>query len=248
METKPINLDLKIPQSWSELSDRQLLYVYRLVASNMNGDDIKTLCLFEFSGLKMRHRYGDDRFVVRHHKRDYVVTALQIAELLPSLDWLDEPSPVPVCLSRIGHQKPFAPDFSGVPFEKFIVCDNLFQGYLATQREDILHKMANVLYSYDFKNLSPAQHISLFYWFASVKDMVANMYPDLFSAPASGAIGSSQPTPKQIQESVNAMIRALTKGDISKENIILSLDTHRALTELDAQAKEYHEFNARLKK
>lgn len=40
---------------------------------------------------------------------------------------------------------------------------------------------------------------------------------------------------------MNAQIRALTKGDITKEKEILSLDTWRALTELDAQAKEYEE-------
>ena len=44
------------------------------------------------------------------------------------------------------------------------------------------------------------------------------------------------------------MIRALTKGDITKEPEILALDTHRALTELDAQAKEYKEFNAKFPK
>lgn len=44
------------------------------------------------------------------------------------------------------------------------------------------------------------------------------------------------------------MIRALTKGDITKEREILALDTHRALTELDAQAKEYQELDKTLPK
>ena len=44
------------------------------------------------------------------------------------------------------------------------------------------------------------------------------------------------------------MIRALTKGDITKEREILALDTRRALTELDAQAREYQEFNSKFPK
>ena len=43
-----------------------------------------------------------------------------------------------------------------------------------------------------------------------------------------------------------AQIRALTKGDITKEKEILSLDTWRALTELNAQAKEYKQINAQI--
>lgn len=42
---------------------------------------------------------------------------------------------------------------------------------------------------------------------------------------------------------MNAQIRALTKGDITKEKEVLHLDTWRALTELDALAKEAEEFN-----
>ena len=44
-----------------------------------------------------------------------------------------------------------------------------------------------------------------------------------------------------LQESMDAQIRALTKGDVTKEAEVLQLDTWRALTELNAQAKEYEE-------
>jgi hypothetical protein len=40
---------------------------------------------------------------------------------------------------------------------------------------------------------------------------------------------------------MDAQIRALTKGDVTKEQEILAIDTWRALTELNAQAKDYQE-------
>ena len=49
------------------------------------------------------------------------------------------------------------------------------------------------------------------------------------------------PLGQRLQEAMNAQIRALTKGDITKEKQVLSMDTWRALAELDAQAKEYEE-------
>jgi hypothetical protein len=46
---------------------------------------------------------------------------------------------------------------------------------------------------------------------------------------------------------MKAQIRALTKGDITKESTVLKMDTWRALTELDALAREYDEFNRKYK-
>lgn len=40
---------------------------------------------------------------------------------------------------------------------------------------------------------------------------------------------------------MNAQIRALTAGDITKEARVLEMDCWRALTELDAKAKEAEE-------
>ena len=52
---------------------------------------------------------------------------------------------------------------------------------------------------------------------------------------------------KQLTEAMNTQIRALTKGDITKEQQVLQMDVHRALTELDAQAREYEEFKKHAK-
>ena len=252
MESPVLHIDLAVPQGWHELSDTQLRYAFELIAKGFTSDEIKTLCLFRWSGLSVRHRHNTD-FVCKLGKRSFVVTALQIAEAIPALDWLDTIPPQPVCISRIGRYRPFAADFSEVPFEKFIICDNLYQGYLATQSDDLLDQLASILYNHNLSthNLSPAHRVSVFYWFASVKDLFARQYPNFFQTaaqPDNLLVGNRLPTGAQIQQAVNTMIRALTKGDITKEREILSLDTHRALTELDAQAKEYRELNEKMPK
>ena len=79
--------------------------------------------------------------------------------------------------------------------------------------------------------------------------MFARRFPDFFqpaTANAENLLGNSPNIGKQLQESMDAQIRALTKGDITKEKEILSLDTWRALTELNAQAKEYKQINAQI--
>lgn len=252
MNVARYTIDLIVPRGWHELNDKQFRYAFGLIAKGFTFDEIKTLCLFSWSGLSVRHRHNAD-FVCRLRRQDFIVTADQIAEVIPALDWLDTIPPQPVCITRIGRHRSFSPDFSEVPFEKFIICDNFYQGYLTTQRDDLLDQLASILYNHNLSthNLSPAHRVSVFYWFASVKDLFARQYPNFFqtaSQPDNLIGGNRLPTGAQIQQAVNAMIRALTKGDITKEREILSLDTHRALTELDAQAKEYQELDKTLPK
>lgn len=247
-----IHIDVAVPMGWHELSDAQLRYAFELIARNYTSDEIKTLCLCRWAGLSVRHRHNSD-FICRLGNRTFRLSALQIAECLSALDWLDTIPPQPVCISRIGRYRPFAADFSEVAFEKFIICDNLYQGYLATRRDDLLDQLASILYNHNLSthNLSPAHRVSVFYWFASVKDLFARLYPNFFqtaSQPDNLLGGNRLPSGAQIQQAVNTMIRALTKGDITKEREILSLDTNRALTELDAQAREYKEINEKMQK
>ena len=58
-------------------------------------------------------------------------------------------------------------------FETFIICDNLYQGYLQTQQDDMLDELAKVLYP-GLKKVSVAERISIFYWYASLKDYLSH--------------------------------------------------------------------------
>ena len=74
-----------------------------------------------------------------------------------------------------------------------------------------------------------------------VKGMFADLFPHFFR-PTDGSAASS------MMEVMNNQIRALTGGDVTKESEILAIDTWRALTELDAKAREAEEFNRKMKK
>lgn len=179
-------------------------------------------------------------------KIPFEVTPLTLAELLPHLDWLGSIPTVPVRISKINRQHALPADFSEVPFETFIICDNLYQGYLQTQNDELLDQLGVTLYgkSMTFK---PYERINIFYWFAALKDTFSRKFPDFFqpidAASGGNLLGSSAPS---VEDAMNAQIRALTKGDVTKEAEVLALDTHRALTELNAQAREYRELNSKL--
>jgi hypothetical protein len=66
--------------------------------------------------------------------------------------------------------------------------------------------------------------------------MLADLFPHFFKP---GGAGDDSPDMRAIMDN---QIRALTGGDITKEAEVLAMDTWRALTELNAKAKEAEDF------
>lgn len=240
-----ISINFQVPQGWHELGDKQLRYVYQLLASDFSADEIKTLCLLHWSDTKVIGKQPSGAYLLRKGKTLFEAKPLTIAELLPALDWLASLPNVPVRMSKINRREALTADFSEVPFETFIICDNLYQGYLQTQDDNLLDQLGATLYgkSMTFK---PYERINIFYWFASLKDTFSRKFSYFFqpidAATGGNLLGSSS---SSVEDAMNAQIRALTKGDVTKEAEVLALDTHRALTELNAQAREYKELNAK---
>lgn len=240
-----ISINFFVPQGLHELSDKQLRYVYQLLANEFAIDEVKTLCLLQWSGTKVIGRQDSGAYLLKKGKILFEVTPLTLAELLPHLEWLGSLPTVPVRISKINRQHALPADFSEVPFETFIICDNLYQGYIQTQNDELLDQLGATLYgkSMTFK---PYERINIFYWFAALKDTFSRKFPDFFqpidAATGGNLLGSSVAS---VEDAMNAQIRALTKGDVTKEAEVLALDTHRALTELNAQAREYKELNAK---
>ena len=232
-----ITLDLTIPTCWQELTPKQLRYAYFLISEGYTPEALKTYCLFRWTGIEVLAPEGDG-YAVRYQYNRYHFTTLQIAELISRLDWLDQLPLVPVRLHKITGKTAAPADLQGLPFERYIYCDNLYQGYLHTKNTDLLVEMAAVLYNCPTIKLTPEERISIFYWFASVKQLFSRKFFHFFTAaPASQSLDIE----RQLTETMNAQIRALTKGDITKEQVVLQMDVWRALTELDAQAADYEE-------
>ena len=234
-----------LPESWAELTDKQLLMVYGLFASDLSTAEVKTLCMMKWNGFQVLASLPKKRFLIKRGKEQVVLRLRQIQQATSVLDYLDSFAPAPVRITRIGKHRAIAADFEKVPFEEFLFVENLFQGYLNTQSDELLLQMAQVLYASDHVKPSKAHLVGIFYWTASLKQYFASQFPNFYK-PANNTdnnlIGNGQPDIyRQLRDSTNAMIRALTGGDITKEDRILKMDTWRALTELDAKAREAEE-------
>lgn len=271
--------NISLPTSWGELSDTQLHMVYHLFARDLSAAEVKTLCLMKWNGLKVLSQLPDKRFLIKRGKvfdkpnekrkacfissmarklrpkaKEVVpLSTRQIQQATSVLDFLDSFAPMPVRIARIGKYRALPADFEKVPFEEFLFVENLFQGYLNTQSDELLLQMAQVLYASDDVKPTKAHLVGIFYWMASLKQYFAGLFPNFYKPVSTNnggnLLGSGQPEIySQLRESTNAIIRALTGGDITKEAAIMKMDTWRALTELDAKAKEAEELRKAYKK
>ncbi len=231
-------IDLSIPKSWQELPDKELRYVFRLLNGSFTITQVKARCLLRWAGMKVV-RQEEALFIMRYKKKVFAISALQITEAISNLEWLGDFPSYPVRLSRIGFHRAVRADLQNVTFEDFLTLDNLYQGYLLTQKADLLHDMALILSPARFIRLTKEEATCIFYWFTSVKRYFASLFTHFFSSATDGE--AFAPSFKQLQDNVNTQIRALTGGDITKEREVLRMDCWRALTELDAKAKDYDE-------
>ena len=238
-------ININVPRGWHDLDDKQLRYLFGLLADDYSSAEIRTLCLFRWSGMKVLYRHNLD-FVVRLGSEEFTLTVTEVTDAIEALKWLDEIPSFPVRLSHIGQFTALPSDFLSVPFETFIFCDNLYQGYLHTKDDSLIDEMIKVLYNGCNSKILPLERISTFYWFASLKQYFSKTFHHFFQQTGGtdgNLLGSARSIGEQVQEAMNAQIRALTKGDITKEKEVLAMDCWRALTELNAQAKEYNELN-----
>ena len=56
--SETINIDLKVPTSWEKLNEKQLRYVFELIAHGFAMQQIKTYCLFRWSGMDVILKFG----------------------------------------------------------------------------------------------------------------------------------------------------------------------------------------------
>ena len=245
-------LNITLPQSWQELTDDQLEYVLYLLAKGYDADTLRAYCFVRFSGVDTIE-----------------LPPVQVAELLPCLDYLTELPEYPIRPETIGKHRKAAYDAlcRDMTFDTYLACENFYQGYIHTQRQDLLDKMAAVLYPIvgNVSNVADngrsetsatngrsetsatngELHVAVLYWWAGLKAYLSRRFTHFFrpADPHSGTANAiAYPDLRgELQQSMDAQIRALTGGDITKNPVVLATDYLTCLTELDAKAREAEE-------
>ncbi len=243
---------LHAPHSWGELTQDQLRYVLTLLTQGWQEWQIRTYLFARFTGIKVLNEKKDGWLCETEldngkHVR-FFLQLWQVQSFCEAFDFVFDGKGADNRLDHIGLFKAVDVELHEYPFINYLVCDNHFQHFLDSDKtsDDHLREIARCLYL-DAEGKEPAtiqcsqvELMGVLLWFMWIKSNFSTQFPHLFK-PAGGD-GSYDMT-----EAMNAQIRALTGGDITKEQEIRKSDVWRALTELDAKACEAEELNKQLK-
>lgn len=238
-------LNFDFPTGWEELSQGELAMVMRCKARQNDPYQAKLAVLLHLTDLKVIRRESDQWLCAvpagekKPHR--FLLDSETLSELLDGLNWIEDPGSVPVRLDRLHGATALQAKLHGVAFTAYLQCENCYQGILQNHSEAAVQHLANLLYDGLTTKLTIAEQLMVIMWWTQVKTMFAALFPNFFKP--NDSTGDTDMT-----EVMNNQIRALTGGDVTKEEEILGIDTWRALTELDAKAKEADEFNAKMKK
>lgn len=242
---------LHMPTAWHELSQEQLRYILTLMSEGVEGAALKTFMLIRFNNITIHSRNRNGWYCSRPtpkgRKEIFTLHRNQVVAMVDTLNFIDTLEDMDVRLDGINGLQAVDELLHGVPFGDYLKMEIAYQGFLKSKAEQPLRSLARLLYrdqdghTVDGTPYSPAELLGAHLWFAHVKAVLAREFPDFFR-PASGEALEDF----DALDAYNAQIRALTDGDVTKEDTVRAVDTWRALTELNAKAVDAREMRKRL--
>lgn len=255
--------NFKAPSSWAELSEDQLRYVLSVMSIHHDHIVIKCYLLARFCGLTV-HKYtrtgwkcsvkcgesdeNGDTKTGKVCERVLYISAAEILSLLKNFDFIDKFTDFRP-LQRASDVLLTAVDsmLHDVSFYDYLNIEKNYQLFMLNQEDKFLCKMAHLLYrtedgsADETAHFEPYELLGVFIWFSSVKEYFAANFTHFFKPAREGG----ELRRVDILPAMQAQIRALTDGDVTKQQAVYNTDCWAALTELDNKAREAEEFKER---
>lgn len=251
-------INFTTPKSWLELNNKQLLFISKLFISDFAKDEYKFLThvFMKFSKLRIKRIitsiFEDDYILKLRWQKPFKMTAKQIRACASNLDFLLKEVTEIRPVSQIRKARPCNFRLYNTTFGQFLTAENFYMAYTKTSKEFFLDCLIATLYNkrktkFDdslvrkkakyFRNVDLATKYSVYLWYSGFRWLIAQRFQDIFSG------GDASDQEVKIQDQVMDMIRALTEGDVTKQDNVRGVDTWSALTELNAKAKAINESN-----
>ncbi len=245
-----MKIELTVPRGYSEMNEKQLRYVAALQVSGQSEEKIRTKCFIRFSGIKPIAHNGELYYFVKpKFKGTFSMMAEEVAYFSKKMDWISKYYIGITPIQKIGRYQAVDRLLRDITFAQYLSIENEYQAFLFTKKEQHLHKLMATLYlkgkKYDdsltdkkakrFARASEVEKIATIMWIMGIKEYFKIKFKDLFISFSSGEETDEAP---DMLEIVNSQVRALTDGDITKENAVMQSQTWTALKELNNKAKE----------
>lgn len=256
------SIELKAPQSWGELTQQQLRYVFFLMTTFADMVVVKTYMFVRFTGIEVlsKGRFGwkcayKPKGV--HRRKVFYLQPWQVHAFIQQLAWVDSTEQMDNRLDVVQGLNAVHPLLQEdadtgriIPFGDYLCMEQQYQLFHSSHDEGHIDRLASFLYRHnDFSRpdeltLTGPERLATLAWFAHIKVVMSHAFPHFFRK----VKGDDDISELTVLESINTQLRALTDGDVTKEKEVRGIDCWRALTELDAKAREADELRRKYPK
>ena len=239
------------------MTQQQLRYVLTLLSLFDDTTVVKTYMLVRLSGI---HIEGETIRVAHDQPKGYrcwfrpawwkprrwfTLEAWQVQGMISQFDFIDPFDGMDVRLERIHGCRAVDDILDHYPFGDYLLAEQYYQLAVSSGKPEMIDRLACFLYVQrngkhpKRLSLSSAEQMGTLRWFAHVKSVFAERWPYFFRK----VDADIEEMDIDLMGAMDAQIRALTEGDITKEETIKRLPCWRALTELNQKAREAKEFH-----
>lgn len=243
-----------MPKAWKDMSEKDLLFLSKLLISDYDETEIKVLCALEFAKLKLRSR---DAFVTEdgamhyrlHHSAvgDFLLDADRFCSIVDTLDWLDEDVSMFQLPAQVKGYRPLESRLYGLRVDEWFVLDNNYAAFCNTKNYDYLDVMLAIMYRKNgdkwqdakhlerwtrrFKNIAPHKKYIIFLWYTAVKLWLMKKYNYVFQPNDDG-----EQTPPD--ELLMGWLASLNDGRMADNVMIKASEVHEALYQLNLKIEQ----------
>ena len=256
-------VNFNLPSKWIDLSNSQLLFVSKLFLSDFAKNQYRFLthALLHFSKCKIKRSFthnlkGSEYLLRKKGDKPFRLSASQIHSVCSTLDFLLKEVKEVKPLRNIRDARPCHYRMYNTPFIRFLSAENFYTAYNKTSDIAALNSLVAALYlkpsdefddklisqrSAYFRRVTIDKKYTVYLWYSGFRSYLSQTFPDIFDRSSTGS-------ELNIRDHVMNMIRGLTEGDVTKNEMVQKVQTTEALYELNAKAKYINETNQKLKK
>lgn len=253
-------IHLRLPDSWEALTDREALELYSLLASGLPNTDLPMLAMVRLNAIRVIARQGNGSGYLCRSRFDsgiWSATPATLAGLAAQLDWIVQLPSRPWRPEKgwPAGARPLSPMLDELTFADWLIIQNTLHAVAATDDFSPLDRLLPMLTragrrwpAIGGRSMEPeACRVAIFRWMMGLRMEFGRRYRHLYPPASEEDDQPARITPQMLAESTDAQLRALTGGDVTKEEQVMALPIARALAELNAKAREYAELKSKQK-
>lgn len=259
--------DINVPQSWQEMSAKQLLALARLSAAGISAQCIKLLFAFHVIGACVLRRKSDGTYILLRGFRRFVLSAGDCTLLAEKFAWLFSeekdsegrtvmtlvPQFVNCPWNRIGHLNGPGDFFDRLTYYQYMFLLH-YESTISDRPEDSDRLLACLWHSGEVFDSNTIEHdrrriarmsserrIVMLWYYIGCKNALHKRYPRIFAAAGEGGTGN-------VFEDQMRVVDALAGGDMTKKDLVRSGYLYDALVSMDESVRRSEEMEVSMKK